>query len=252
MDIQANLIPDYSKIGHHLAGKTILITGATSGIGKAVAMACAQHQAQVILLGRNIRKLEAVADEFEQVSQKSCLLYPLNLVAANDEHYQQLAEDLSQRFDQLHGLVHNAATLGNLTPIKQYSPQQWYKVMQTNVNSAFMLTQACLPLLEKADSASIVWTSSGVATQPKAYWGAYAVSKSANESMMKIIAAEYEGSSIRSNAILPGVVATGMRSKAFPAEDPNQLKQPKDIVNAWLYLLSNDSQAINGLKVFAQ
>ncbi len=245
-------IPKYPVQGQFLKDKVVLITGGTSGIGKALALACAHQQAEVILLGRNVRKLEAVADQIETEASTQIHLYPLNMAAANDTDYSDLAETLSQKFGRLHGLVHNAAALGNLSPFKHYSLVQWYKVMQTNVNGPMVMTQALLPLLETSDHASIIWTSSGVAQNVQSYWGAYGVSKCANDYMMQLIATEYAESKLRCNAINPGPVATGMRAKAFPGEDPNTLRKPRDILDAWLYLLSDDSIGVNGQRLQAQ
>ncbi len=246
-------VPSYPKKGDLLKGKNIVITGATSGIGKAVALACSQHGAQLVLLGRNSRKLEAVADEIEaQCEEAQIHLYPLNLETAKDTDYQDAVGVLEQHFNTLHGLVHNAAALGNLSPLRHYNLVQWYKVMQTNLNAPIMLTQACLPLLEKSGATSVIFTTSGVAQKATPYWGAYGVSKCAHEYCMRLLAAEYDHTDLRSNAISPGAVATGMRARAFPAENPNTLVKPEQIVDAWLYLLSDESIGVSGQVIQAQ
>ncbi len=231
----------YPKNGTLLKDKVILITGAASGIGKAVALSCARHQATLILLGRNPRKLESVHKEIKDECQNEVFLYPLNLETADDTHYADLAKTIEEHFGKLNGLLHNAATLGNISPMRHYQLQQWYKVMQTNVNAPMMLTQACLPLMEKSENSSIIWTTSGVAIEPVPLWGAYGVSKYANEYMMSLLAQEYDDTDLRCNAIDPGVVATGMRSKAFPGENPNELTKAQSITDTWLYLFSDDS-----------
>ena len=239
-----------------LEHKVILITGAGAGIGEQIALDCARRGAQVILLGRTVGKLERtydlIATEEENIKQTTGIyyepaIYPLDLAGANDIDYQECAKIIADQYQQLDGLVHNAAILGNLSPINMYAPQQWYKVIQTNLNAVFMLTQACLRLLEKSPNASIIFTSTGVAQKPDAFWGAYAVSKAASDSLMKIIAIENkESTSIRANSFSPGAVATRMRATAFPGEKPCSIPQTQDIAPYYAHLLSEHTQHLTG------
>ena len=142
--------------------------------------------------------------------------------------------------------------LGELTPFNQIHEQIWQDVMQVNVNAQFLLAQALIPVLLKADNASLIFTSSGVGNKGKAYWGAYSVSKFATEGMMQVIADEYENSTLRINAINPGATNTNMRSSAYPAENKETIASPIDIMPLYVYLMADDSKAVNGQRLNAQ
>ena len=244
---------EYQAPEHLLKDKVILVTGASDGIGKAAAIAYAKYGATVILLGRSIPKLEAVYDEIEQAGFNKPAIYPLDLAVAAEHDYQELANILQREFGKLDGLLHNAGILGQLTPIEQYPAELWQKVMQVNVDSAFMLTQATLPLLHNADNASLIFTSSSVGRKGRAYWGAYSVSKFAVEGLMQVLAEELDNTSnIRVNSINPGATRTTMRSSAFPAENPETLHRPEEIIAAYLYLMGKDSIGTHGQSIDAQ
>jgi NAD(P)-dependent dehydrogenase (short-subunit alcohol dehydrogenase family) len=244
---------DYQPRPDLLAGRVILVTGAGDGIGAAAAMACAAHGATVILLGRTTRKLEKVYDAIEQAGYPQAAIYPMNLEGAAPKDYDDLAATIEQEFGRLDGLLHNASLLGTLTPLGQYDIEQWSKVMQVNLNAPFLLTRACLELLKKSDDASLLFTTSSVGRQGRAYWGAYAISKAANENMMQIWADELESNThVRANSINPGAVRTSMRARAYPGEDPNTLPKPDDILATYLYLLGPDSNGVRGQQFNAQ
>src|SRR5690554_5823223 len=212
---------DYQPAPDLLKDKVILVTGAGDGIGKVAAQTYAAHGATVVLLGRTQSKLEQVYDEIETLGGPQPAIYPFNLETATPKEYKDMHQVLEDTFGALHGLLHNAGQLGERTPISNYSPDAWARVMQVNVNAPFLLTQALLPLLEKADNASIVFTSSGVAKRGRAFWGAYAASKAAQDNFMQTLADELdEASIIRANSINPGGTRTAMRAAAYPAEDP--------------------------------
>jgi NAD(P)-dependent dehydrogenase (short-subunit alcohol dehydrogenase family) len=244
---------DYQPRPDLLAGRVILVTGAGDGIGAAAAMACAAHGATVILLGRTTRKLEKVYDAIEQAGYPQAAIYPMNLEGAAPKDYDDLAVTIEQEFGRLDGLLHNASLLGTLTPLGQYDIEQWSKVMQVNLNAPFLLTRACLELLKKSDDASLLFTTSSVGRQGRAYWGAYAISKAANENMMQIWADELESNThVRANSINPGAVRTSMRARAYPGEDPNTLPKPDEILATYLYLLGPDSNGVRGQQFNAQ
>lgn len=243
----------YTPSADLLAQRVILVTGAGDGIGRSAAISFAAHGATVILLGRTIRKLEAVYDTIERTGYPQPAIYPLNLEGASPKDYETLATTLANEFGRLDGLLHNAAILGNLTPLEHYNITTWYQVMQVNLNAPFLLTQACLPLLKQAQDASIVFTSSGVGRRGKAYWGAYAVSKCALEGLMQVLADEVEtNTTIRVNSVNPGATRTAMRAHAYPGEDPNQLPTPDAIMPLYLYLMGPESQQVNGQALDAQ
>lgn len=238
-----------SEIPHRpaLRDKTVLITGASRGLGRAVALECARHQARTLLLGRDIRRLETLADEIEQFDAPSAVLIPCNLEGATLDDYATIKALISDQFGALDGLVLNAAILGEPTSIENYDPLQWARVFQINVHSQFLLVQACMPLLRNARSASVVFTSSGVGRRGRANWGAYAVSKFALEGLMETLADELAGTcNIRVNSFNPGRMRTRMRALAYPAEDPNTLPDPAAIAPYFVYLLSDASVGVHG------
>ena len=149
-------------------------------------------------------------------------------------------------FDSLDGLLHSAALLGERTPIASYTIKAWEAVMRVNVSSQFMLTKALLPLLENSKNASVIFTSSNVGRIGKAYWGAYAVSKFATEGLSQVLSSELEETSnIRVNCINPGAIRTRMRASAFPAENPNTVKKPEEIMSSYLYLIGDELSLIH-------
>ncbi len=244
---------DYQARADLLKDRIILITGAGDGIGAAAAMSCAAHGATVILLGRTTRKLEAVYDAIESAGYPQPAIYPMNLEGASPKDYEDLAGTIENEFGRLDGLLHNASLLGTLTPLGQYDVEQWSKVMQVNLNAPFLMTRACLELLKKSDDASVLFTSSSVGRKGRAYWGAYGISKAANENMMQILADELESNTtVRANSINPGAVRTTMRARAYPGEDPNSLPKPDAIMATYLYLLGPDSKGVTGQQFDAQ
>lgn len=243
----------YQASPNLLQDRIILITGAGDGIGKAAAISCAALGAKVILAGRTLAKLEQVFDQIVAAGGAEPVIYPVDLEGASTEDYDELALNLDQQFGRLDGLLQNAAILGQRTPLSNYRQDVWDRVMQVNVTAQFKMTQALMPVLEKSADASILFTTSSVGRQGRAFWGAYAVSKFATEGMMQTWAAELEGlGSIRVNAVNPGATRTQMRAQAFPAENPDSLKTAEDIMPAYLYLLGPDSASVNGQSIDAQ
>ncbi|SQH77205.1 putative oxoacyl-(acyl carrier protein) reductase [Shewanella benthica] len=235
-----------------LINKTILITGAGDGIGRAAAISFAKHGATVILLGKTVKKLEAVYDRIVQAGYPKPAIIPLDLKGATEQNYVDMAETIEEQFEHLDGALHNASLLGVLGPFEHISMDSVKEVMQVNVIAEIMMTKALLPIMKKAPKASLVFTSSGVGRQGRAFWGEYAISKFATEGMMQSIADEYEGSSLRVNSINPGATRTGMRANAYPAENPSTLKEPEDIMATYLYLMGDDSADVNGQQLNAQ
>lgn len=236
-----------------LAGKTILITGAGDGIGKAAALTFARHGAEVLLLGRTEAKLDAVYDTIVAEGGVEPGIIPTDLAQVGHDHLIALAGELATSIHKLDGLLHNASLLGDRKPLAQTNAALWHQVMQVNVNSAFMLTQALLPMLEQAPLASVVFTSSGVGRKGRAFWGGYAVSKFATEGLMQVLADELgEISNIRVNSLNPGAINTAMRRTAYPAEPPTTNPDPETLMHHWLFLMSDDSKGINGQALSAQ
>ncbi|PIP80562.1 MAG: YciK family oxidoreductase [Gammaproteobacteria bacterium CG22_combo_CG10-13_8_21_14_all_40_8] len=230
-----------------LESKVILVTGAGSGIGKAVALGLAKKGATVVLLGKTLEKLNAVYDEIETAGYPQAAIAPLDLEKATEPEYLHFADVIYQEFGRLDGLIHNAAWLGELAPMELQGIENWNKVLQINLTSNFLLTKALMPALKNAPKASIVFTSSGVGRKGKAYWGPYAVSKFAIEGLMQTLADELEtNTKIRVNSLNPGATLTKMRRTAFPGEKPETLPTPEQLVPAYIYLMSEQSQGVHG------
>jgi NAD(P)-dependent dehydrogenase (short-subunit alcohol dehydrogenase family) len=235
-----------------LQNKIILITGAGDGIGRVAAKTFAEYGASIILVGRTLKKLEAVYDEIENLGGSQPAIYPADFQTSGKEFFTNMCNALDQEFGKLDGILHNAADLGERTPISNYSSDVWSRLMQVNVTAPFMLTQALLPLLMRAENASVLFTGSSVGYKGRAYWGAYAASKAAGENLMQTLADELEEiSNVRVNSINPGATRTNMRAAAFPAEDPATLKSPEKLMRDYLFLLSDASMGINGQQIQA-
>ncbi len=244
---------DYTYPGELLKDRIILITGASDGIGRALAVHAAGHGAQVILHGRNVSKLEKVYDQIEALrGAPRPSIAVMDLAVAGSDAYTSLADSLSAEFGRLDGLVNNASILGERYSIEQYDAAMWQQVMHVNVTAAFAITQVCLPLLHQSADASIIFTSSGVGRVGKPFWGAYAVSKFATEGLSQVLASEQEHGAIRVNCINPGAVRTEMRRAAYPAEDRDVLKTAEEILPTYMYLLGPDSQGVTGQSLDAQ
>ena len=236
-----------------LSGRVIAITGPTRGIGHAVALACATHGANVVLIGRNVKRLEAVHAQIEAAGGAEATIAPFDLEKAVAPDYDGLASALMDRYGRLDGLLHNASILGMLAPIEHFDVPTWYRVMHVNTTAAFALTHVLLPVLRRSDDASIVFTSSSVGRKPRAYWGAYAVSKCAIEGLSEILSQELENvSSIRVNTINPGPARTAMRLQAYPSENPESMTPPEALVGPYMALLGPASRGVTGQRFDAQ
>jgi NAD(P)-dependent dehydrogenase (short-subunit alcohol dehydrogenase family) len=230
-----------------LRGRVIAVTGASDGIGRAVALSCAQHGAEIVLIGRSAPKLQAVHAELERTGAAQATIGILDLENSIARDYDALAEAISARYGRLDGLVHSAAILGRLAPIEHYDVPTWCRVLQVNLTAGFALTQVLLPLLKASSDASVLFTTSNVGRRGRAYWGAYAVSKFGVEGLVQILAAELENvSAVRVNAINPGRARTRMRRQAYPAEALESLPEPAALTAAYIALLGPASRGISG------
>ena len=244
---------DYQPTPDLLQDRVILVTGAGSGIGRAIARRLAGHGATVILLDRAIRMLEQVYDEIEQAGGPRPAIYPMNLEGATPKDYTDLAQVLDTEFGRLDGLLHNAALFEGLTPIFNYDIELWYRILQVNLNAPFLLTQAVLGLLNRSADASVVFTTDRVGDEGQAYWGAYAVAKGGAQTLMKLLASELETNTpIRVNSIDPGRVRTELSLRAYPGRNPAEWARPEDILAVYLYLLGPDSRGVTGQTFHAQ
>lgn len=238
---------EYRPRPHLLQDRIILVTGAGRGIGEAAAKAYAALGAQVLLLGKNEDNLNRVYDAIVAAGHLQPVVIPFDLETAQPHQYQSLAALIEEGFGRLDGLLLNASVLGPRMPLEQITGAQFMQVMQINLNASFMMASALLPLLKLSTDASVIFTSSSVGRQGRAYWGAYAVSKCATEGLMQVMADEVEGiSSVRANSVNPGATRTAMRALAYPAENPLDNPTPEEVLPVYLYLMGPDSTGING------
>ena len=230
-----------------LADRIILITGAGEGIGRAASLHAASCGATVILLGRTVSKLEKVYDEMLAAGYPKPAIAPMDLETAGVENVNELLDVLDRYYGRLDGLLHNASILGEKLPIDQYSPAKWQSVIQINLNAVFLLTRILMPLLKRSDDGRLIFTSSSVGNIPRAYWGAYSVSKYAVEGFAKVLTDELETTSkIRVNIINPGPTRTGMRAEAYPTENPEDVKTAAELMPLYSYLLGPHSRMDHG------
>ena len=237
----------------NLKDKIILITGAGDGMGRAASIEYASQGASVILLGRDIKNLEKTHEIIISKNAPSPMISLMDLSKADGNDYQELADNLINKYGRLDGLLLNAAILGDRSPISQYDVSTWVNTIHINLTSQFILTKSLLPSLEKSTSASVIFTTSGVGKIGKAFWGAYSVSKFGVEGLCQILSAEYQNDkTIRFNCINPGAIQTKMRKLAYPLEDPKKLLTPEDILDKYVWLMSDSSKEINGQSIDCQ
>ncbi len=223
-----------------LDGKIALITGASRGIGAAIARAYAREGAHCVLLARTKGALEELDDEIRALGGTATLL-PMNL--KHDKKVDALGPTLFERFGKLDIFVGNAGLLGPLSPLHNVSDTDWANVMTINVNANWRLIRTLSPLLEKADAGRAMLLTSGAVAKNRAYWGPYTVSKAALEALAKTWAAEVATTNVRVNLVNPGPVATQMRAKAMPGEDPTTIPQPDDLEDLFVKLALPDVTA---------
>ncbi len=240
---------DYRPADDILEDRVVLVTGAGDGIGRAAALAFAAHGATVVLLGKTVAKLETLYDEIEAAGGPEPAIYPMHLEGASPHDYEELAHVIDVNFEQLDGILHNAATLPYLSRIKDYEPDDWTRMLQVNLTAPFLMTQACLPLLERSADARVLFTTDATGRDGKAFWGAYGVSKFGIEGLTQILAAELERSNIRVNCIDPGPTRTDMRKRIFPGEDEASLKAPSALMPLYLWAMGPDSRAVTGQRL---
>jgi NAD(P)-dependent dehydrogenase (short-subunit alcohol dehydrogenase family) len=236
-----------------LKKQIILITGAGGGLGSTAALTLAKQGAHIILLDKNIPKLEKIYDAIINAGAPTPTMYPFDLAGASEVQYQELAETIDKTYGSLQGLLHSAVELSAFTPIEIYETKDWGHTLNVNLNAPFILSRVLLPLLQKSEHASIVFTSDSMTRIPKAYSGAYGVSKIALEGFAKILAEELEtANKIRVNTLIPGAVNSPLRKKLFPAEDKSKLPEMDCLNEIYNYLFNSESIGITGQTIDAQ
>jgi NAD(P)-dependent dehydrogenase (short-subunit alcohol dehydrogenase family) len=242
---------EYRPAADALAGRVILVTGATAGIGRAVARALAAHGATLLLHGRSAKKLDELYQELARVGPEPAVA-ELDFERAQGPQYQSLTDEIDKRFGRVDGLLHNAGILGDRSPIEHYDFGVWQRVLHVNLTAPFVLTRCLLPLLRKSEDASVLFTTSSVGSRGRAFWGAYAVAKFGTEGLAQVLAEELENTLIRVNTINPGATRTRMRAQAYPAENPETLRTADEVVLAYLYLLGPASRGVRGQRIDVQ
>ena len=220
-----------------LSGKVALVTGASRGIGKAVALRFAVEGAHVVALARTVGALEEL-DNAITAAGGMVTLVPCDL--KDFDTVDTLGPVLLERFDKLDIFVANAGLLGTMTPLTHYEPKSWHEVFDVNVHANWRLIRTLEPLLRRSEAGRAILVTSGAARNPRAFWGAYAVTKAAVEALAQVWASELANSDVRVNILNPGATRTGMRAAAFPGEDPMSLKTPEDITDAFVELAGAD------------
>ncbi|MFP4560249.1 MAG: SDR family NAD(P)-dependent oxidoreductase [Thiohalorhabdus sp.] len=232
-----------------LKGRVYLVTGAGAGVGRAVSLAFAAAGATVVLLDKEVSRLEALYDEIEQQGHPQPAIFAVDLAGAQPEDYARLAETIEGELGRLDGIVHAAAILGALTPLEQFSPETWEKVLRVNLTAPFLLTQPLLRLLRQAEDPTVTFVSDEVGGRPRAYWGAYGVSKVGLEGLARMLGEETDQARVRVNVVEPGAVRTALQEEAYPAVDPAHWRDPADLAPLFLELAAPTGTPRQGERV---
>jgi NAD(P)-dependent dehydrogenase (short-subunit alcohol dehydrogenase family) len=234
---------------HTLDGRIVLVTGAGGDLGSVAAKTCAGAGATVILLGRTLARLEGTYDRIVRQGGPEPLLAPLDLATAMPEELAAIAGSIKSQFGALHGLIHCAAHMDYLGPLRDVGDDQWRQALDVNLTGAFRLTRTLLPLLTRSEAAAVVFVTDSEAERRRGYWGPYAVAKAGLEAFALILADEYDGAgTLRVNLFTPGAIRTRLRRKAFPAETTTE---PAALAPYFIDLMRSDSPYTNGGRVTA-
>lgn len=234
---------------HDLTGRPTVITGASRGLGAALARAVARAGAPVALLATSPDDLEEVTSEIRADGGEA---EGWEVDVADWPAVESFSREVVARFGDVHGVVNNAGVLGGRVPLAEYSPGEWERVIRVNVDGSFHVLRAFLPVLRESGGGSVIGVSSGVAAEPRAEWGAYAVSKWATDGLTLNVAEEEVDHGIRANVVDPGSMRTRMRRNAYPDEDPETLPEPSEVTEVFLWLLSEASAGVTGQRFRAQ
>lgn len=225
--------------GPLLSGRLALVTGASRGIGRAIALGFAKAGAHVIITARSLSALESLDDEIQAAGGSATIL---QLDLRKGDRIDQLGPTLYQRWQHLDILVGNAGVLGPLSPLGHITEDAFLTTIDVNLNANWRLIRTLDPLLKRSDAGRAIFVTSGAASGKYAYWGAYAASKAGLEALVKSWAEELKNTSVRANLVNPGATRTQMRAKAFPGEDPMSLPAPEELVPLFLELASPHCQ----------
>jgi NAD(P)-dependent dehydrogenase (short-subunit alcohol dehydrogenase family) len=212
--------------GKPLKDRIVLVTGATGGLGSVAARACAAAGATVVLLSRTIPKLEKLYDQIVAEGGPQPAIYPLDLAGASEKDYLDLATVLEQELGGLHGLIHCAAELGNLSPLADVDGERWARLLHVNLTAPFLLTRELLALMVRSGQGSVMFVGDSAVGSGKAYWGAYGVAKLGLQGYANILADETESFGVKVYVFTPGPMRSNIRRRAYPAENPASLAAP--------------------------
>jgi len=230
-----------------LADRVVLITGASGGLGRALALACARQGATVVLHGRTVRKLESLYDEIVAAGHPEPTILPLDLVTAKADDFGNVASALQAQHGRLDGIIHTAVQLGSLGPVEHQTFDGWLATTRVNLLAPFGLTRSLLPLLRAATDASVVFTLDTRGEDPTAYWGAYAVTKAGLSALLRILADEWEAlPTLRVNGVVPGPMRSPLRAQSHPGDDNARLPPPEAFAPLYLYLLDGQPKIESG------
>ena len=229
-----------------MKNKVILITGANKGIGKTLSLEFSKMGVNIVLLGRNEESLDSVYDEIITTTSTKPLIIKCDLSNIDINSAKQISDEIMGVYGRLDGVIFNAAKLGKMSTIEDYEEDVWKEVFNINLHSAFIISKEILPALKAAPNGRIIFTSSGVAEVGKAFWGAYSASKFAVKGLAEILRDELDTTSnVKVFNYDPGKTRTSMRALAYPAENPQDLKEPKVLFNDYLWFFSDESQLSN-------
>ena len=224
--------------GQRLAGRVVLVTGAYGGYGRALALACAGAGARLVLLGRNARKLERIADAVEQAGGEA-LLYPLDLQGAAPDDYAELATRVGEGAGRLDALVHCAADFPGLTPLEHTDPAAFARSLHVGLTARWWLTQACLPLLRESGAGRVVFAIDPAPRAAPAYWGGYGLAQQGLEALVAMLQAENAKQALSVHALHLPPLRTPLRARAFAADHDRHAREPAAFTGACLDLLAD-------------
>ena len=233
-----------------LLNKNILITGATSGIGKSLTKCLSEYGANILMLSKDESKLDVLYDEILKKYNTVPCIFKCDLQKLNEDSAIEINKIINENYSGIDAVIFNAAALDKMSDIESYDLATWEKILKINLTSIFLIAKNLIPMLKESSNPRIIFTTSSVGKKGKAFWGAYSVSKAGLNALSEIIADEVESvSNIKVFNFDPKATRTKMRSLAYPAENPNTIKEPLKLMDYYLWMLSEDSSSTNEIHI---